>query len=346
MTADELLKQIESEMTGDPQADIHYIHTLSDTLKKEENAEELLSVLADYAFKLLPDEQKKYMLEATFVRDMRMDKAFSVALQYISEDKMNEAEALLSEISDKIHEHFEQGDIKWFSFRNPFEYHLFRTYYPTMTEFERAPFDFAHYLTIYGYVLLEQRNLPAAAKAVERGIAFNPVNADFRFELAEICKFGGDAKSLMNVNLDTLRVCTSADRIARALCNMGYYCNMVGDYFSAAVFYFESVRFSPSKAVELELQDVVKHMKALGQKFNPPTNGQVLDTYEKYGIQPPPNDNIVELAIKLGEQAHEYNRPELEGLFYRVAYDLTREPKFKEILTRIDEQLGFKQPEA
>ena len=39
MTADELLKQIEGEMTGDPQADIHYIHTLSDTLKKEENAE-------------------------------------------------------------------------------------------------------------------------------------------------------------------------------------------------------------------------------------------------------------------------------------------------------------------
>ncbi|MCQ2434948.1 MAG: hypothetical protein MJ062_06895 [Oscillospiraceae bacterium] len=345
MTIEELKAKVDAALTGDAQTDIHYINTLSESVKREENAEELVSVLAEYAFDLLPDDQKKYMLEATFVRDMRMDKAFGEALKMIDAGKLDDAEQLLSEISDKIRTHFEEGETLWFSFRNPFEYHLYRTYYPTTTEFERAPFDFAHYLTIYGYVLLEQHKLEEAAAAVERGISFNPVNADYRFELAEICKLGRNADMLLRVNQDTLRVCTSADRIARTLCNMGYFCNMIGDLFSAGVFYFESIRFNPSKAVEWELQDVVRHMKEIGQKFNPPTHGQVIDTYEKYGLQPPPNDTVVELAVTLGKQAHGYGKPELEGLFYRIAYDLTREPEFLEIVKQVDEKLGFNQPE-
>lgn len=342
MTVAALMARVKAEMTGDASADIHHINAIAAEVKHEENAAELASALAEYAFTLLPDEQKQYMQESTFVREMRMDKAFHTALGMMERKEMAEAEQLLSEIAAKIHTYFEEGETKWFSFRNPFEYHLFREYYPTSTDFDRAPFDFAHYLTMYGYVLLEQRKPREAAAAVERGIAFNPVNADFRFELAEICKVSTEPESLLRVNQDTLRVCTSADRIARTLANMGFYCNWIEDYPSAAVFYFESVRFQPSHAVEFELQDVVQHMKALGQKFTPPTRGQVIDIYDKYGLEPPPCDRVVELAIRLGESAHEYGRPELEGLFYRVAYDLTRNPQFKEILDRIDAQMTNK----
>ncbi len=345
MTVDELMTKVKSEMTGDVQTDIHYINALAEKMKREDNAAELCSALADYAYTILPDKQKKYMYEATFVRDMRMDKAFHEAMTMLENGKLDDAEQLLFEISEVIRVHFEESERKFFSFRNPFEFHLYQHFYPNSKECERAPFDFAHYLTMYGYVLLEKHELVKAAKTVERGIRFNPVCADFRFELAEICKMGGDPNTLLRVNQDTLRVCTTADRIARTLCNMGYFCNMIGDLQSAAVFYFESIRFMPSKAVEFELQDVVRHINSIGEKFNPPTQGQILDTYQKYGLQPPPNDEVVELALTLAKSASEYGRPELEGLFYRVAYDLTNEPKFKEAIDRVDAKLGYQAAE-
>ena len=265
----------------------------------------------------------------------RMDLVFRDALQLVNQRKNHEAEKLLKAISDKLAKYYEGENPKYFSFRNPFEYHMYRYYFPNDTDFDRAPFDFSHFLTLYGYVLLENKDVPAAEAALDRAVKFNPVSADARFELAEICKFGSNMKKLLSVNIDTLRYCTSADRIARALANMGYYCYVMQDFYSAAVFYFESIRFQPSQAVEFELQDVLRRMKTFGQKFTPPTHGQTIDVYEKYGIQPPPNNDLVNLAVTLAQSAKDYRRTDLEALFNRVAFDLTNDPHFKEEMERI-----------
>ena len=342
MTPTELIAEVRTELTGNSAVDIRHIREKTRALKGEPNAAELLSALAELAFSLMPEEQQEYMKKVTFIGEQRMDRAFHEAMGWIQEGKRKEAETRLAEISDKIHEYFEQGGKKYFSFRNPFEYHLYRMYYPTDTEFERAPFDFAQYLTMYGYVLLENHQVRKAAQTIERGIRFNPVNADIRFELAEVYKFARQPKRLLQTCQETLRICTSPDRIARVLANLGFYCVVVEDFYSAAVFYFESLRFQASKAVNFELQDVLHRMKTIGQTFAPPTKGQVLDTFETYGMEPPPNSDLVNLAITLAERAHDYNRPDLEGMFYRVAYDLTNEPKFKELLDRIDAETGKK----
>jgi basic membrane protein A len=43
--------------------------------------------------------------------------------------------------------------------------------------------------------------VPAAEAALDRAVKFNPVSADARFELAEICKFGSNMKKLLSVIL-------------------------------------------------------------------------------------------------------------------------------------------------
>ncbi len=339
MTANELLAKVRLELTGDIQKDMQMIQEYAAKYKKEENAEELTAALAEFAFSMMPADVQAQMRETTFVRDMRMDKAFHTAMGMLRENHLEDAETLLFEISEKIRIHFEETDKKWFSFRNPFEYHMYRMYYPTVTEFDRAPFDFAHYLSMYGYVLLENHKVREAAKAVERGIRFNPVSADARFELAEIYKFSGTPDKLLATIKDTLRICTSAPRIARTLCNMGYYCVLKQEFYDAAVFYFCSLRFENRKPVEFELMDVVRRLQAMGKQFDPPTNGQVLDTFEKYGMTPPPNDDLVNLAVTLAQSAHEHRQLKLEGLFYRVAFDLTNDPRFQEVLNSIDKEL-------
>ena len=342
MTKNELMEQSRGEMSGDLGKDLAHLHARSLELRKEDNAEELIAALADYAYELMPPEQREEMTKRTFVLGKRMDQVFAQALKLVQDGNMTEAEKLLAALSDKITEYFEDAKPRLFSFRNPFEYHMYRYYYPNDVEFDRAPFDFAHYLELYGFVLVDNKKFDEADAVLERAIRFNPVSADVRFEMAELCKLRHDRKKLLAINQDTLRLCTSADRIARVLANMGYYCYMIGDLFEAAVFYFESLRFENSKPVEYELQDTMRQMKVYGQKFTPPTKGQTIDTYDKYGLQQPPNNELVNLAVTLAHSAQEAGKPELEGLFTRVAYDMTNNEVFRKELERIDRELQQK----
>lgn len=339
MNVTELMAQIRTEMTGDLQKDIQHLQDIASDIRREPNAAELAEAVAEYAYSILPEETRQQMEEQTCIDGKRLDQVFSQALQLVQAQQYDEAEPLLRAISDKIAMHFEGSEPKYFSFRNPFEYHIYREFYPNDTAFDRAPFDFAHYLQLFGFVLLETKKTREANQVLERAIRFNPVSADVRFEMAELCKFAHDQKKLLAVNQETLRLCTSADRIARVLANMGFYCYVQSEYYDAAVFYFESLRFQSSRAVEYELQDVLKRMKTFGQKFAPPTHGQTIDVYEKYGLQPPPNSDLVNLAVACASSAREYAKPELEGLFTRIAFDLTNDPRFKEQLDRLDARM-------
>lgn len=343
MNVTELMAQIRTEMTGDLEKDIQHLQDVATDLHKEENSKELLEAVAEYAFSLMPDNARDKMVEMTFVNGKRMDQVYGEAVKLLESGDTDGSAALLSAISDKIAEKFEGGSVKWFSFRNPFEYHMYRYLYPDDTVFDRAPFDFAKYLAMYGYVLLEQRKALDAEKAIERAIKFNPVGADIRFELAEINKFAHNQERLLKVCQDTLPLCTTADRYARVLANMGFYCYVASDYDSAAVFYFESLRFEQSKAVELELQDVLHRMKTFGMKFAPPTHGKIIDTYEKYGLTPPPDSRMVNLALTLADSARQHGRIDLELMFLRTAYDMTHEAAFRERMETVAAELQEQQ---
>lgn len=332
MNVTELMAQVRSEMTGDLKKDMQHLSDIADDLRKEPNADELVAAVAEYAFELMPEGTREKMQDMTFVGDRRMDQAFAAALKLVNAKQYADAEIILAAISDKIAAYYEGDDVKYFSFRNPFEYHMYRQFYPVDKVFERAPFDFAQYLELYGYVLLENGKTRAAEPVLDRAVKFNPVSADVRFERAELYKFTDNMPKLLDECRETLMVCTTPDRIARALTNTGFYCYKMNDFFNAAVFYFESIRFRPSKAVEFELQDVVKRMNSYGQKFTPPTNGQIIDAYEKYALTKQPSTELVNLALTLAQSAHDQQRKELEGLFLRTAYDLTNDAKMKEQL--------------
>lgn len=345
MTVQELNEKMQAECTGDAAADLAYLAKLARDIRKEPNAEELTAAVAKYAYSIMPEDARAEMERTTTVNGKRLDRVYHEALELVNAGKSAEAEPLLEAVSDKIAECFE-GEKKWFSFRNPFEYHMYREFYPNDTEFDRAPFDFSHYLTLYGFVLIEQHKFDKAEAVLKRAIKFDPVAAEPKFELCELYKLLRNDPRILELSRETMRVCTTADRIARVLCNLGFYCVDVGDLYSAAVFYFESLRFEPSKPVEAELQDAVRLMNQAGQKFAPPSKGQILDVHEKYHIIQPPNDELITLALALADTAREHKRPELEGLFVRVCWDLTRNEEFRTRLNFIDQEIAHNKAEG
>lgn len=345
MTVKELMEKIKAECTGDAKEQLNYLTQLAREVRREPNAGELNEAIAKHAYSVMPEDARAEMERTTMIGGKRLDRVYHEALELVNQGKIEEAAPLLAALSDKIAECFE-GEKKWFSFRNPFEYHVFREFYPVEKEFDRAPFDFSHYLTLYGFVLIEQHNTQKAEEILKRAIKFNPVATEPKFELCELYKLTRQDNKILEISRETMRYCTTADRIGRVLCNLGFYCSDIGDLYAAAVFYFESLRFEPSKPTEAELQDTVRRMNQAGAKFAPPTKGQVLDTYEKYHIIQPPNSELINLALALADGAREAKRPELEGLFVRVCWDLTRNEEFKTRLDFIDQEIQHKKSEA
>ena len=239
MTVTELMERVKAEMTGDAKADYQRLSEIAQEYKREENAGELLEAIANFAFDMLPPDTRDEMKERTFVREMRMDRAFAEALKMIREDKSEEAEALLAEISGKIRKYFEQGEQRWFCFRNPFEYHVYRYYNPDDTGFDRAPFDFTNYLQTYAFVLLNNGKGLAALQALDRAVALNPVSVDPRFEQTEIYKLMRMPEKLLENCRETIRFATTASTFARVAADMGYYCTMKENLQDAAVFFFD-----------------------------------------------------------------------------------------------------------
>ena len=340
MTVTELMERVKAEMTGDAQADLRRLSEIAQEYKHEENAGELMEAIANFAYEILPEDTRAEMEASTFVRGMRMDKAFAEALKLIRADQSKEAESLLAEIASTIHKHFMNGEKKWFCFRNPFEYHVYRMYHPEDTGFDRAPFDFANYLQTYAFVLLNNGNGLAALQMLDRAIACNPVSVDPRFEQTEIYKLMRMPEKLLQSVQETIRLSTTASNFARCAADMGYYCTMKENLHDAAIFYFDSLRFVFSADVESELQDTMHRMQLSGQLFAPPTKGQILDVYEKYGVMQPPNSDLVNLALTLADSAKQHGRLRLEGLFMRCAYDMTNAEQFKARLDDIDARIA------
>ena len=340
MTVKELMERVSAEMGDNVSENLEKIAQAAQEIKREENAAELAEALARYAFEMMPPQARQFMEETTFVDGKRMDQAFGEALTLINENRSAEALPILRAISDKIAQYYESEPRRWYSLRNPFEYHMFRQFFPDVKEFDRTPFDFAHYLETLAYVLTDTGDMPEAEKAAKRALAFNPVSADMYFELLEICKLSKNLPDLLKYCQEASRLCTTADRMARICSDMGYFCQETGDLQSAAVFYFESMRLNPIKQTEAELTDTVRHIRFEGGRFAPPTDAQVAEVFRRSHLTRYPNGELVELALGMKNEAQKYKRLDLEGLFTRVAFDLTNNPELKADLERIDREIA------
>lgn len=327
MTVQEVLAICNGSLTGDLQTDIAALQARMQKYAHEPNSEELLSAINDLAFSLLPKEQQDQFLETTCINGKRLDAVFADARKMVDDKRYQEAALTLHSIMAKSEQYFGEGSkIKYYSFRNPFEYHLFRQLYGTEQEFDRAPFDFCMFLTLYGYVLVELHRLEEAIDTLEKAIAFNPVNCDTRFELCEAFKLTMEPEKLLASIRDLVPIANSTYAISRVYANLGYYCIEIKDYDAAACFYYESLLYADHPGVQGELV----HLRSLtGKRISPPTREEVLATFEKYDIPNGPSRELVALSVTLADQAIKLQKTELGAYFYTIAYDLTRDEDIK-----------------
>lgn len=333
---DNIIEEIKKGLNGDKYHDVKYLQHQADVYKNHENAGEILRILSEMTFDLVPEEQKEILRKTMFIKGMRLDEAFSKANDFVKEKKIEKAAELLSEIEKHADEYFSDTEEKLLlSLRNPLDEYIYMQIFKPEKKHDRTPFDFSHYLSAYGYLLVEMRQYDEAEKVLKKAIKYNPVNVEPRFELAETYKVQMSPDKLIECIKETLKIARTPYEIARCYCDLGYYCVEIKDYDSAVCFYYESLIYAPNDAITGEFHHIMSITK---KKIVPPLREEVLAAFKKYDVVNGPNPEVYNVAYSLAQYCIDKNAGPEEILYYlRITYDLTHNPEVKELLDKYEE---------
>lgn len=334
----DIIEEIKKGLTGNASHDANYLHDQAMKYRNHENSEEILRILSDMTFDLLPDDKKEALHNAMFIGDKRIDQAYNEVNNLFKNRKLDEAAELMSKIEKQADTYFDHTEkTKKYSFRNRFDEYLFVELYKPEKQYERTPFDFCTYLAFYGYILVEMKKPEEAVRVLEKAIKYNPVNTGPRFEMAECYKVLRNPEKLFECVKVTLKIASTPADIARCYCNLGYYCIDIKDYDSAVCFYYNSMLYVPNDNIKGELQ----HISMLTKKpITPPSKEDILKAFEKYNLHHGPSQVVINMAYSLGEYCVEHNaRPEESIYYYSIAYNLTRNEDIKQKIDKLSAQI-------
>ena len=316
-----------ARLTGDAEKDIDMLQ--QEVLRYEKTEPALAQELVEIAHSLLSPEQADYLKSHIYLDGKRLDQVYAEADALTQAGKYAESEQLTRKLYEHILVQFkETAEARFFSFRNRLESELYHQLFHPTKQLLKAPFDFARFIGLHAYNLVELRRTAEALPVLERAVRYDPVNPDPRFEIAEVCKLLRAHDQLLEAIRQTLPLCTTPYAFARCYANMGFYCVEVEDYPSAVCFYYESLRYEDHPAIPGELRHVAALM---GHKIVPPTRDMILDAFAKYDILNGPGRELLYVATTLGEQAMHDERWAEGAYYYDLIAALTHDAKATEL---------------
>ena len=333
MSTQEILQEIRDGLSGEYGVDMAYLEGQVSKYKGHEKAAEIENGIAELAYEILPEDKKEQVARMMYLDGKRLDAVMNEAIQLINEKKYQEAFKLTEALYTKIRISYRETEEKMYlSLRNPLEHQLYLYFYQPSKRLERPPFDLSRMVMLHGYSLLEAKRPEEAIAVLEDAIRFNPMNTDAYFEMAECYKVLGSTADLLGCTKETLSIATSPEEISRCYCNLGFYCVELEDYDSAVCFYYEAMIYADNPIVTGELHHI--HTKT-GKTLSPPTRKQVNEAFDKYGIKPGANEEVVSVVAVLAKDSIAAEDKSRAKIYFRILYSLTNDPDVKKTLDQL-----------
>ncbi|MCQ2459655.1 MAG: tetratricopeptide repeat protein [Ruminococcus sp.] len=333
MAKKEIIEELRAKLGEDRQANAEFLKKETERFIKEGNSEGI-EAAGELILENMPKAQKDEIERLTNIDGESLDGVFKKIVDFINEKKPVEAKPLAEKLYKKIITDYAPTEKSQFvSFRNPFEDNLYQIKVKTEKTLTRTPFDFAEYITTYGYLLVETGSPLDAIPVLEKAIEYNPVDCGPRFELAEVYKLLKNKRMVINTTKDTLKIASSPVAIARCYANMGYILTDMGEYEDAVAFYTASIIFAPHPMIPHELRHVAQ---LKGSPAVQPTMEQMQSAMAKYDIEFGPDREVVSVAAQLAwNYLNENDIPNaLKAL--KLTYNLTRDEEIKKTILKYE----------
>lgn len=333
MADNNILEELREMLTGSQTENSAFLRAEAERFAKEKNVEGM-EAATQLLIENMPQAQKDEIERLTHIDGVRLDEMHDNILKLIKEKNTVKAKSLAERLYKKIIVDFKEGEkAKFVSLRNPFEDNLYQLRYKPEKVLNRTPFDFATYITTYGYLLVDTGSPLDAIPVLETAIEYNPVDCGPRFELAEVYKLLKNKRMLIETTKETLKIASSPVAIARCYANVGYALTDMGEYDDAVAFLTASVVFAPHPQIPYELRDIAQRK---GSHLKRPSHEEIVAAMKKYDIEFGPDQEVVSVAAQLSANfLMEQDIPNaLKAL--KMTYNLTRDEKVKEIILKYE----------
>ena len=305
-TLDEIIKEINSGLTGDYKVDLKYIEEKSREYKDHEMGKEIVRACGRIMYEIIPEDVRAELNRA-MEQDLRDDRAVIDAIRLTINNKeydkalkmLEDYERNITEIdfykNDTVSEYFQFDEFMQevvYRFRNN----------PTKTIREAKGIPYCEIYSIYGCLLVELKRLEEARAMLKKGLRWNPLNFDMTMKYIETYKVGGDMDKVFDLTVEAFKIAIHPAQLGKCYRNLGYFFVEKKLYPEAVACYMMSDRFDrDSEQTRAEL-DLIRRIT--GQTFEP-TDEDIEAYSKKYGFPLGADKDIVELANRYGKYFQE-----------------------------------------
>lgn len=224
---------------------------------------------------------------------------------------------------------------EYFNFESPFEVFLFDQQFKSDKEHVRIHYPYAEIYRLYGELLLEMKRPKEAGEVLKEAIRWNPVSAKTHFEYAESLRQLKRLEEYLEVTKKIFKLANTREELARVYRNMGYYFLVKEDYKAAIGCYIWSLQYEKDSK---EAQAQLCYIKIIADRdAEQPSIEEFEQIAKKEGFPIELNKEILGIAIGYGNYFAKNGNINLARDMYAIAYDLTHEKQFQELVEALDE---------
>jgi tetratricopeptide (TPR) repeat protein len=269
----------------------------------------------------------------------RFDALLEEARQTAARRRLDDALEMLFALENRVAGLFDEDEeTRYFYFANPLEEAICDRVYPSEKTRRRAPIDYPLLYFTIGAVQLEARRPREAKTALNKALAFNPVDAETLCKIADVARRERDFAGYLKATTQALRFSYRRRDLARCYRNLGSFYLDVQRYDVATAAFHFSLTFEES-------QDARRELKFVESKTRRPAKAPPFEKLRKIfdaeGIPLRPSVETVEAARDLAIRAQNAGNFALAlrcfDVIWRLADDAEAKAAFDALNARLSE---------
>ena len=266
----------------------------------------------------------------------RFDALLDEARQTAAERRLDEALDKLTALENRVAGLFDEDEeTRYFYFANPLEEAIGDRVCPSEKTRRRAPINYPHFYFTLGAVHFEARRFRKAKAALNKALAFNPVDAETLCKIGEVAWLERDFAGLVDAATKALKVSYRRRDLARCYRNLGTFYFGVQRYDVATAALYFSLTFDESAAARRELKLIEAQTR---RPVKEPTFDKLQKIFEAEGIPVGPSEETLDAARSLAIQARDAGDFALAFRCFDVVWRLSNDEEARKGLDALNVQ--------
>lgn len=266
--------------------------------------------------------------------DALLDEARQVAATRRLDDALEKLAALEKRVAGLFDE---DEEARYFYFANPLEEAICDRAYPSEKTRRRAPIDYPLLYFTQGAVQLEARRPREAKAALNKALAFNPVDAETLCKIADVARRERDFAGYLKATTQALRFSYRRRDLARSYRNLGTFYIDVQRYDVATAALHFSLTFDESAEARRELKFIESKTR---RPAKAPPFEKLRKIFDAERIPVGPSAETVEAARELAVRARDAGDFALALRCFDVVWRLADDAEAKAASDALNARLG------